>query len=58
MACKTSRKTLEGKDEKNSNPSYLQTEFPPKFCTSITWDLLQTNTHYYSYLEGSKGEDQ
>lgn len=21
---------------------------------SITWELLQTNTHYYSYLEGNK----
>lgn len=52
MACKTSRKTPEGKGE--NNPNYLQTTFLPKFCMSITWELLQTNTHYYSYLEGNK----
>lgn len=54
MACKTSRKTPEGKDKTKNNPNYIQTTFLPKFCMSITWELLQTNTHYYSYLEGNK----
>lgn len=54
MACKTSRKTPEEKDKTKNNPNYLQTTFLPKFCMSITWELLQTNTHYYSYLEGNK----
>lgn len=54
MACKTSRKTPEGKDKNKNNSNYLQTTFRPKFCMSITWELLQTNTHYYSYLEGNK----
>lgn len=54
MACKTSRKTPEGKDKKINNPNYLQTKFLPKFCMSLTWDLLQTNTHYYNYPEGNK----
>lgn len=54
MACKTSRKTPEGKDKTKNNPNYLQTTFLPKLCMSITWELLQTNTHYYSYLEGDK----
>lgn len=58
MACKTSRKTPEGKDKTKTNPSCLQTTFLPKFCMSITWELLQTNTHYYSYLEGNKQENQ
>lgn len=54
MACKTSRKTPEGKDKTKNNPNNLQTTFLSKFCMSITWELLQTNTHYYSYLEGNK----
>lgn len=54
MACKTSRKTPEGKDKTKNNPNYLQTTFLPKLCMSITWELLQTNTHYYSYQEGDK----
>lgn len=42
------------KDKTKNNPNYLQTTFLSKFCMSITWELLQTNTHYYSYLEGNK----
>lgn len=25
---------------------------------SITWELLQTNTHYYSYLEGKQTNEK